>query len=75
MVLVDLDGNWVNYLAYLAVKAHVGEVHPIPGLRPRNSQHDLVGEPDRVVERKIPGDSPSPATLPDRASNPEMAVS
>jgi putative transposase len=57
-----------------AVEKRLGRVHPLPGLRRRDSHRALQHERHRVLERPLPPSRQSQRPLPDRAGRAEVPL-
>ena len=72
----ELADKWGQ--RYPAIDPVVGQrlerVHPVPGLRRRDPQGDLLDQRDRVAQRPLPAGDQSPRPLPDRAGRAEVPL-
>ena len=57
-----------------AVAQRLGAVHPVPGLRHRDTQGPVQHQRDRVAERPLPPGSQGQRPFPDRAGGPEAPL-
>ena len=57
-----------------ALGERLGRVRPVPGLRPRDQDHHLHDQRDRVPERPVPPLGQGPRPLPHRAGRPQAPL-